>query len=397
MRIAFIVHAGVWGGAEVHAVELAKVLLARGHEVSIVGLDQPSADLYRNATGDIPELKFAVVPIARGRFWKMAKELQKLACDSCIFIKGTLHTGSFALELACRWSFKQYVSILQFEPPRLAPRASRRYFGGLVTGIGLWWYKQVFSGYLRSLPPKVVIAVSKAISEQLIGNYRFPKGKVAVVHNGVDPGKFTFNPNTRLKTRERWRLSPDALVFGSVGRLNKVKGLETAIEAFAQVIKRNSDRDIALVLVGDGPERETLEELARKHGVHAKVHFPGFTSEPWREFSAIDFFVLPSLREGLPIALLEAMACECVPIATQIDGVIEVLTEPDLGWLVPPGDASFFAEAMEAALNTTKEVKEQRSKLARCHVVRNFDSGVEYQRIAAILENGSDPKEFPVH
>src|SRR5262249_33604223 len=151
---------------------------------------------------------------------------------------------------------------------------------------------------------------------------------------------------------------------------NKVKGFEVSIKAMALLLQKHPHRDILLVLVGEGPEKHRLEKLADELGIRDRVFFPGFSSRPWEAFCGIDIFVMPSLQEGLPIALLEAMACQCLPVATQINGVIEVLKEPDLGWLVQPNDSVAFANAMEASLLMSDEERRKRALKGRRHVVQ---------------------------
>src|SRR5207248_7871987 len=106
-------------------------------------------------------------------------------------------------------------------------------------------------------------------------------------------------------------------------------------------------RDLRLVLVGDGPERRALQAAATDLG--QRVVFPGFTDRPWEVHPAFDLFVMPSQNEGLPLALLDAMSCGVPPIAMAAPGVGEVIGDGNFGWLVESGDTRAFLASMEDA------------------------------------------------
>ena len=96
---------------------------------------------------------------------------------------------------------------------------------------------------------------------------------------------------------------------------------------------------------------------------------------------------MPSLNEGLPLALAEAMACECCPVATAVGGIPEAVSGPELGWLVPPSDVEAFADAMIAAASQTAQQRAEIGQRAREHVLKNFNAAVQFDLLADLIES----------
>jgi len=164
---------------------------------------------------------------------------------------------------------------------------------------------------------------------------------VACIHNGVG----THGVGTRDEMRREIGLGGGDVAIGAVGRLVPVKGLAFLVEAFAEIAP--SHPSLSLHLIGDGPLRGELETLAAGRGVGGRVRFHGEQDEPRRFLPAFDIFVLPSLSEGLPNALLEAMACGLPCVASKVGGIPEI--GPDAGVeYVAPGDARALARAIDA-------------------------------------------------
>jgi len=144
---------------------------------------------------------------------------------------------------------------------------------------------------------------------------------------------------------------------------------------------------LRLLLVGEGPHEKALREMASRILPPGRVIFSPFCDRPWEALSALDVFLMPSLNEGLPLALVEAMACGCCPVTIAVGGVPEVVTSPELGWVVPAGDADAFTAAMTAAASRTPEQRAIMGKRAREHVVANFDGAVQFHRLADVIES----------
>lgn len=136
-----------------------------------------------------------------------------------------------------------------------------------------------------------------------------------------------------------------------IGRLSNVKRVSDLIKALAKV-----PREAGLLVVGDGPERGSLEKLAKRLGVINQISFAGKVAydEVPSYFATADLFVLPSLREGNPMTVLEAWAAGVPVVATDVEGLNDLIDHRRTGWLVPPQDPTSLATAISRALDTTR-------------------------------------------
>jgi len=167
-----------------------------------------------------------------------------------------------------------------------------------------------------------------------------PRDDVLVIHNGVESGQ-SGGVSPAADLRVQAGIPPNASVIGTVGALFPVKGQRYLIEAFRMVRARMATAH--LVILGEGQEREVLEQEARRLGVQDSVHLLGFRDDVPAMLPQMDVFTLPSLSEGLPLALLEAMAAKRPVVVTQVGGMPEVVEDGKTGLLVPPGDAKALA------------------------------------------------------
>ncbi|NGQ94435.1 glycosyltransferase [Brevibacillus sp. SYP-B805] len=192
------------------------------------------------------------------------------------------------------------------------------------------------------------IAVSDAIGE-ILRKEGVPPQAISLIYNGIDMGPFR-QRERRADDRSRlfaeWGIDPDAFVFGSVARLVPVKGLSFLLQAFALFLQENTSRPYRLVLVGDGPERMTLQQQAEELGILPLVTFAGFRRDIPTCLHAFDAFVHSSLYEGLGYTIIEAMASEIPVVATNAGGVKELVKPEETGLLVEPGNARALADAM---------------------------------------------------
>jgi glycosyltransferase involved in cell wall biosynthesis len=192
---------------------------------------------------------------------------------------------------------------------------------------------------------RLVIAQSASVREELIdGGVRAP---VVECFDGVTVPPEPFPVSDEIKG-ELLGTSRDT-VIGTVGRLVERKGMRFLIEAISVLRKRRAD--LTLAVVGDGPLKEGLQQLAASSGIAGKVRFLGFRRDLRYILQAIDIFALPSLKEGLPIALLIAMAEGRPVVASSVDGIPTFVRDGWTGLLVPPGDSVRLAEALGRLLD----------------------------------------------
>jgi len=222
---------------------------------------------------------------------------------------------------------------------------------------------------------------SRAVAEELRPFLRRPEASV-YLPNGVDTRRFC--PSSAEEQRhQRDRLGirfPHVILH--VGRHVALKGVDILIRAFAQT-RDSLPAGTGLVFLGDGEQTATWKRLVDELGIGQAVLFAPTHAEPERYFQAADAFVLPSLQEGLPNALLEAMACGLPCVASDTGGIRDVLADRFPGQLVAPGDVGALAAALArlfqpAMLALGPQMRE--------HVASDFSIDIISQRLIALYE-----------
>lgn len=207
-------------------------------------------------------------------------------------------------------------------PKRLAHRALYRAGGRMADGF---------------------IAVSSDVAETVRAAYRPPSGRLSVIPNGVDVERYAHSVD-RDAIRVAIGVATEAPLAIVVAKLMTQKGHAVLLDALPSVLER-MDR-LHVVLVGEGELRGVLEERVEAAGLTGSVTLAGNRGDIPQLLAASDLFVLPSLWEGLPMALLEAMATGLPVVATAVSGTREVIEDGRSGILVPPGDAAALGAAM---------------------------------------------------
>lgn len=221
----------------------------------------------------------------------------------------------------------------------------------------------------RRLSPVVTqfVAVSEDLRRWLVEDVRLAAGKVVTIHNGVDC--LRFGSGQRGGGRERFDLPGDAIVVGTVGRLDPVKDQASLIRAFAAVAGKHPRA--VLALVGDGPCRGELAALVEGLGLGERVRLLGERHDIPRVLAGLDVFVLPSIAEGLSNTILEAMATGLPVIATRVGGNPELVEDGVTGRLVPVRDHRALVEALEECLDDS-HVRALRGKASAERVLQHF-------------------------
>jgi glycosyltransferase involved in cell wall biosynthesis len=224
-----------------------------------------------------------------------------------------------------------------------------------------------------------VIAVSRKIQDELLAA-GVSSRKVRLVHNAIvwDRYKKTGRNGFLQQTIARKLETP---VLVSIGRMSPEKGHADLIEAVRLLAA--DGRRFSVVLVGDGPQRRSLETRVREMGLADRVHFPGYLSDTARVLEHADLTVLPSHTEGLPNAALEALAMEVPVLATRVGGTPEVITDGETGRLVPPNAPAALAAGIAEFLDN-RERWRQMAVCGRAMVERQFDFGARTRHVEAI-------------
>ncbi len=219
-----------------------------------------------------------------------------------------------------------------------------------------------------------IVAVSSEAAEALARAEHIPTDDIRIIRNGVTM-KDTAPPGTQTRDaiRKQWGIPREAFVTGYVGRLSHEKGVDRLITSFAALPDlRPPSSDLRLVLVGDGPMRGKLEQLVRDLDISEHVIFLGAQSNARALMPGFDLFVLPSRSEGLPLALLEAMA-ESVPVATtNVGECASVLDGGRLGDVLPDDDSEWPGSLTHLIAKVRSGSKKTSTSNARRRVKDNY-------------------------
>jgi glycosyltransferase involved in cell wall biosynthesis/GT2 family glycosyltransferase len=190
-----------------------------------------------------------------------------------------------------------------------------------------------------------LVTVSRQSSRDATEREGVDPGRVVVIRNGIRQQDEVPAPRRDADVvRRELRVEATSTLVLSVGRLVDAKGHVHLLEAVPAVLDRFPEA--VFLVVGDGPLRPSLEERASRLGIGAAVRFEGIRFDVDQLLRASDIFVLPSLREGLPLALLDAMAAGTAVVATAVGGIREILVNEQNGLVVPPADASLLSRAL---------------------------------------------------
>jgi glycosyltransferase involved in cell wall biosynthesis len=223
-----------------------------------------------------------------------------------------------------------------------------------------------------------VVVVAQGIAERL-QRFGMDSRRLVVIHNGVDTARFQCADP--LLDRP-WKQG--ASVVGYIGRLSEEKGCEYFLRAAREVLTRCPDTVFALF--GDGPLQNRLELLARTLGVNRQVFFCGARSDMARVYASLDLVVLPSLDEGMPLAVLEAMASGIPVVATRVGSIPAIIESRKTGLLVQPGQASELRDAIVMLLGQP-QLRYALAEAGRHVVAESFTADAMARNYLAIYES----------
>ncbi|WP_229698802.1 glycosyltransferase [Wenjunlia tyrosinilytica] len=228
-----------------------------------------------------------------------------------------------------------------------------------------------------------VVAVSRAVAASVRPPRRVDPGQwLNVVHHGPDLGGAAGGAQARAEAREALGLPREGVVVGTVGNLTAKKDQRTLLDAFA--LMRRNHPEAALVLIGSGPLEERLRRHASSLGLDGTAVFAGSRPDVPALLPALDVFTLSSRQEGLPVALMEAMASGLPSVVTRVGGMPEIVDQGVEGLLVQPGDA----EALSVALGRLVGGPALRARMSAAarERARRFDAEGAQRRIEAVYE-----------
>ena len=321
MRILHTESSLGWGGQEIRVLTEARGVARRGHHVAI------AAPAHSRIFAAAPEYDVARIelPIARKSLRGLLALRRHLAATRYDVVNTHSSTDSWLAALACRTT-----------SPR-APIVRTRHISAPVprNAATRWLYRQA----------RHIVTTGERLRTQVIDETGVDASRVTSIATGIDLARFS--PGDRAAARAGLGLDAAAPIVGIVATLRSWKGHAHLLEAIAGMARK----DVRLVIVGDGPQREALEAKARTLAIDARTHFAGNRTDvaPW--LRAFDVFCLPSYaNEGVPQALAQAMACGLPVVTTPVGSIGELVQDAHTGVIVPPSDPQALRAALESLL-----------------------------------------------
>ncbi len=328
MRILHILSSNAFHGAESMTLQLVRAQGAAGHHPSLALIDNGDA-----ANDELQQ-----------RFQDAGVEVHRLPCRGRMDFE--LVNRLRALRKSGRFDFFHSHKYKATFHGLLATHGEvpmvGTYHNWVLTDRALRFYAWLDKRLARA--NAACVGVSALVCEEL---RRFvPAPRVHHIANGIDIDHWA--PQS-APAAARFGLPEDAPAIGFVGRLSPEKGVQLLIDALAR-LEPVGGREVHLLIAGDGPDRAALEAQAARLGVGSRVHFAGTVADARAVYRAVRLMALPSLTEGLPMTVLEAMACERPVVATAVGELPALITPGETGWLLANRDAGEFAGLLTGAL-----------------------------------------------
>jgi glycosyltransferase involved in cell wall biosynthesis len=348
-----------WGGQEIRILSEAQGLIRRGHDVQL--LCPPQARIRaESASWGVPA---TALPIDRKRPVGLGALHQWFTSNQSDIINTHSSTDSWlaAIVLMALGRPTRVVRTRHISAP--VPRGP----------LSRWLYMRAATH---------VVTTGEALKRELVERNGFRASRIESVPTGIDAGRF--RPGERAAARAKFGLPQDKTLVGIVATLRSWKGHAYLLEAMTRLPSQ-----FELVIVGDGPQREALEQSIVRLGLEGRVRMQGQQADvlPW--LRALDIFALPSFaNEGVPQALVQAMLVELPCVTTPVGGIPELAEHERTALLVAPRDAAALAAAIER-LAGDAGLRRELGEAARKHCVEGYSYERMLDRMEVIYRNVS--------
>jgi glycosyltransferase involved in cell wall biosynthesis len=331
VRILHISSARALGGGERHLADLSNALAKRGHDV-YVALSRRSP--LREELRGVPARNLVALPLRNALDVGSAHALAHLVRRHRIQI---IHA-----HMARDYPLAAYAARRNAQEARL-----------VITRHVLFPLSRLHTWTLSNVAR--VVAVSQAVARELQAQRIFPAGKIIVIPNGIDMGRFDKGARgfDREAFRQSLKIAPGRLVVGTVGELNRLKGQEEFLRAASLVAARFTEADF--IIAGEdfsrtGEHRARILKLIGELGLEGRVYLTGWLEDVAPLLDALDLFVSASRTESFGLAIVEAMASGLAVVATATEGARETIEDDATGKLVPIDDHTALAGAIARLL-----------------------------------------------
>jgi glycosyltransferase involved in cell wall biosynthesis len=354
------------GGPAIHVANLAAGLEKRGYSTTLVAgslaRGEDSMDFLAERLGidvvSVPELQREVSPLHDARSVRHLTTLIRRERPHILHTH-TAKAGAIARAAALlAGDARPPIVVHTFHGHVL-----KGYFGSGRTSF----FRQVERSLARS--SDVLVAVSPEVRDELVAHGVAPRNKFVVIRLGIPLADRLGDPTADLDYRRLYGIPPEAFVIGWVGRMTGVKDTGAVLEIVRATRKRGVDA--VLCMVGDGPDRERLEQLAHDLGIARASYFVGYQSDVAGYYRLFDAFVLPSVNEGTPVSVIESLASGTPVVANSVGGVPDIVRDGVDGFLVESGDTEGAAERL-AQLAADPELRARLGGSGRAHVFERY-------------------------
>lgn len=333
LKVCHIAHGDLWAGAEVHLATLLEALTQDSRlELSVIVLNDGRLACEIKKLG----IPITVVPEQRhnvlGLFMRIVAVLKRQRPD-------VIHTHKYKDNIlgaaaAATVGVRNVVRVVHGMTEPFRGMAYVRMVG----------YETV-DRLINRMKVRKLIAVSVDIETALARYYG--ARRVVQIHNGINLEKIVVGQN-REDLRAALGFQPTDHVIGTVGRLTPIKGHHVLLKAVCSLAKKRGD--VKVLIVGDGPLMPAMIKLVKELGMEKEVVLAGHRDDVYDLVNCMDIFALPSIHEGIPMVLLEALALRRPVVASRVGGIPEVVTHDASGVLVTPGSVAELEHSLDRVL-----------------------------------------------
>jgi len=255
--------------------------------------------------------------------------------------------------------------------------------GGLIPSFTLGWKKTIYSLAYAVIKNKIdrFIAISRKTGNDLVRDFGVNPKKIIAIYNGVEPERFPWRKSLVVL---KGRLIKKEPVLGYFGVVGYEKGVDSLIEAFPLVLVQFPMAK--LLIVGEGEDKSLSQRRVQSLGIESNVQFLPWVDDITEIMAAFDIFVLPSKAEGMPWAVLEAMACAKPVIATAVGGIPEAVENGKTGILLPDSKPESIAQAVCSLLENPEKALNM-GQLGRRRIEENFTADHEVREIEELYDS----------
>lgn len=360
-------------------------LLQITHDLEIGGLQQVVVNLCRTIDRD----KFHITVLCLRALGPLAQEIEQLGIKVILLPQKEQGTDYF--------SFLKVAKILRTEGIQVIHTHNTQplvdgTLGALFSGKKK---RIIHTDHARQFPDKKrymfaewcmshfvykMVGVSEQTTANLKKYEKISAKKLMTIENGIDGNKFNITIDTEAKRKELG-VPVDGPVIGVISRLEKVKGITYLLQAMPEILKKHPQ--LTLLIVGDGTERVALEKECLQLGIQDFVVFTGSRLDIPEIFKILDVYVLPSLSEGLPMGLLEAMASGCPVVASKVGGIPSAVTHEETAILVEPGNSKELSEVINDLLEN-KPLRESMSVNMQNSFQKNYSAEIMLKKYSRL-------------